>query len=127
MKKIFIFLTLAGFLIIFPVLAAAADSNTAISSITTSLTNTATQAQINDLVTDNNIYTFIGNLLGDLFKIIGIIFLLLVIYAGFLWMTAGGNSDKVEQGKKIMSWAVLGVVVISLAYAITTFVFDLLK
>lgn len=57
-------------------------------------------------------------------SLIGIIFLILVIYAGFLWMTAGGNEDQVDKAKKLIINSVIGILVIVAAYAFTNFVLD---
>ncbi|MBT3418893.1 MAG: hypothetical protein HN726_04260 [Candidatus Magasanikbacteria bacterium] len=57
-------------------------------------------------------------------SIIGILFVTLFIYAGFLWMTAAGNDDRVAQAKKIMVACVVGLVIIFISYAITRFVIE---
>lgn len=54
--------------------------------------------------------------------LLGIIFLGLAIYGGFLWMTAGGKIDQVKRSKDLLAQAVLGLTVVLLAYAITFFV-----
>ena len=38
----------------------------------------------------------------------GLLFLILVIYGGWVWMTARGNQEKVSQGKKILIQAAIG-------------------
>jgi hypothetical protein len=51
----------------------------------------------------------------------GAIALLMFIYGGFLWLTAGGSPSKVQQGTKIMIGTVIGLVIIFAAnLAITT-------
>ncbi|MBI2985015.1 MAG: hypothetical protein HYY50_05335 [Candidatus Kerfeldbacteria bacterium] len=45
-----------------------------------------------------------------------------IIYGGFVWLTAGGNEDRIEKAKKIISAAVIGLIVILLAWAIVIFV-----
>ncbi|MBI4089835.1 MAG: hypothetical protein HY421_00365 [Candidatus Kerfeldbacteria bacterium] len=45
-----------------------------------------------------------------------------IIYAGFVWMTAAGNEEKIERAKKIISSAVIGLVIVILAWAIVIFV-----
>ncbi len=60
------------------------------------------------------IRTFLG--------LLGIIALVLILFAGFRWMTAGGNEEKVEEAKKILQNAVIGLVIIISSYAITSFV-----
>jgi len=57
---------------------------------------------------------------------LGIIFLAIILYAGFLWMTAGGDSAKVEKAKAWMRNAVIGLVIIMLSWAIVTFVINAL-
>ncbi|MDD4271233.1 MAG: pilin [Patescibacteria group bacterium] len=56
--------------------------------------------------------------------LLGIIFLVLIIYAGFLWMTAQGDEEKVTKAKDTITRAVIGLVIIILAYSITYFVFS---
>lgn len=46
----------------------------------------------------------------------------LMIYAGFLWMTAGGNDEKVEKAKKTIWACVLGLLIILSAWGISSFV-----
>ncbi len=46
----------------------------------------------------------------------------LIIYGGFVWLTAAGNEENVEKAKKIISAAVIGLIVILLAWAIVIFV-----
>jgi hypothetical protein len=53
----------------------------------------------------------------------GSIALLMFVYGGMLWLTAGGESGKIEAGRKAMIWAVIGLVVIFGAYAILSFLF----
>lgn len=55
---------------------------------------------------------------------LGIISVVLILYAGFLWMTAGGNEEKISEAKKILTAGTIGLVIILSAYAITSFVID---
>jgi hypothetical protein len=66
------------------------------------------------------------NLINVLLGALGIIFLMLVLYGGFLWMVAGGNDDQAAKGRKVIGNAIVGLLVIFLAFAITTFVFTIL-
>ena len=56
--------------------------------------------------------------------LLGIIFLVLIIYAGFEWMTAQGDEEKVTKAKDTLTRAVIGLVIIIAAYSITYFVFS---
>lgn len=56
--------------------------------------------------------------------LLGIIFLVLMIYGGYVWMMARGNEQEAERAKNIMQRAVIGLIIIIGAYAITAFVFS---
>jgi type IV secretory pathway VirB2 component (pilin) len=56
--------------------------------------------------------------------LLGIIFIILIIYAGFNWMTAGGDEEKVKLAKDTLIRAVIGLIIIIAAYSITYFVFS---
>ena len=54
--------------------------------------------------------------------LLGTICVALIVYAGFKWMTAGGNEDQAGEAKKIIYAAVIGMVIILSAYSIVRFV-----
>ena len=43
------------------------------------------------------------------------------MYAGFLWMTASGNSEQVEKATGILKMAIIGLIIVMAAYSITYF------
>lgn len=55
---------------------------------------------------------------------LGIIAVGLIVYAGFLWMTAAGNEDKIDRAKKTLVSAVVGLIIILSAFAIATFILN---
>ena len=59
--------------------------------------------------------------------LVGIIALVLVIYAGFIWTTSMGNPERIETAKKIMTNAAIGLVIIFLSFSIVSFVIGLLQ
>jgi len=68
--------------------------------------------------------TTIGNVIGVLLGFLGIVMVVLIIYGGFLWMTAGGDEAKVTKAKTIIRNAIIGIVIILAAYIITGFVIE---
>src|SRR3989344_3850517 len=66
--------------------------------------------------------TTIENIVRIVLGFIGIIFLLLLLYAGVIWMTSGGEEDKINRAKKIIAAAVIGLLVTLSAYAIASFI-----
>lgn len=59
-------------------------------------------------------------------SILAIVFIILIIIAGFQWMTAGGSEEQITKAKKNISNAVIGLVIILSAYALTWFIFNYL-
>ena len=53
---------------------------------------------------------------------LGIIAVVVILYGGFMWMTASGNEDRVDKAKKIIIAGAIGLVVVLAAYAIVNFV-----
>ena len=53
---------------------------------------------------------------------LGIIAVIIILYAGFRWMTAGGNEENVAAAKKILAAGVIGLIIILSAYALANFV-----
>ncbi len=64
----------------------------------------------------------IGTIINVVLGLLGVILLIIVIYSGFLWMTAGGKSEQVDKAKAWLINAVIGLVLILAAYAISSFV-----
>ena len=64
----------------------------------------------------------IGIIISYMLAFLGVIFLVLVIYSGFQWLTAGGNEDKVKQARSRITNAVFGLIIILAAFAITNFI-----
>lgn len=65
-----------------------------------------------------------GTAVSAFLSLLGIIFVILIIYAGQKWMTAAGNEEKVTQAKETLWRSVIGLVIVFGAYAIWIFVFS---
>jgi hypothetical protein len=68
----------------------------------------------------------IGRIIKAFLAIIGSILLLIIIYGGFLWMTAAGNPARVTKGRNTLIWGILGVIVIFLAWILVSYIFEAL-
>jgi len=53
---------------------------------------------------------------------LGIIATIIILFAGFKWMTAGGNEENVASAKKMLIAGIIGLVIILSAYALATFI-----
>jgi hypothetical protein len=65
---------------------------------------------------------FVGQLIKAVLGLLGVIFIILIIYAGFLWMTSQGESDKIKKAKQILTSSIIGIIIILSAYIITDFI-----
>jgi len=66
----------------------------------------------------------VANVIQVVLGFLGTIAVVLIIVAGFQWMTAAGSEDKIAKAKKIMTAAVIGLVIVLMAYALSTFVIN---
>lgn len=66
----------------------------------------------------------IGQIIKSAIGLLGMIFLVMIVYAGYLWLMARGNEETVKNAKATMFRALMGVIIVITAYAITTFVFE---
>lgn len=65
-----------------------------------------------------------GKIINIALGAIGTIVVILFIYSGFLWMTAAGNEEKITKAKRILTNAIIGTVIVVMAYAISYFVIN---
>lgn len=56
----------------------------------------------------------------------GVLALAGIVYGGFLYMTAGDNQDRIQGGKSAVTYSIIGLIIIGLAYAIVVFIFNAL-
>lgn len=71
---------------------------------------------------DITVSQYIGKIVTAVLSFVGVIFFVLVLWGGFLWMTAHGKSDQVDQATTIIIQATVGIAVIMCAYVITLLV-----
>ena len=72
--------------------------------------------------TDQNLNAVLSNVVGIILSVIGGIFVIFIVYAGYIWMTAHGNEQKSSKAKEIIIQSIIGLIVIIAAYAISYFV-----
>ncbi|MEI8360563.1 MAG: hypothetical protein WCG01_00285 [bacterium] len=65
----------------------------------------------------------LGYLVSVFLGILGVIFVILIISAGYKWMMAGGDAKKIEESKDTIWRAVIGLIITVSAYTIQSYVF----
>lgn len=69
----------------------------------------------------------IGQFINVILSLTGIVFIILLIYAGYLWGTARGNENQVTEAEGLIRDAVIGIIVLFGAFSISRFVLYALK
>lgn len=64
----------------------------------------------------------IGSLINVALQFLGVVTVVIILYGGFKWMTAGGNEEKVGEAKRLIIAGIIGLAIILSAYAISSFV-----
>lgn len=63
-----------------------------------------------------------GRIVRSALVLLGLIFFTLTIYAGVLYLTAGGNEEQIKKSTTILKRAVIGLFIVIFAGAITQFI-----
>ncbi len=66
----------------------------------------------------------IGRVARILMGLVGTFALLMFVYGSFLWLTSQGNTEQVQKGKQVFTWAVIGLIVVFSAYIVLRQVFS---
>lgn len=82
--------------------------------------NTGSYATYNN---DILLTSTLGYLITTVLSLLGVIFIILSVYGGFLYLTARGNQEQTKKALSIITRAIIGLVIILSAYAITYFIF----
>lgn len=70
---------------------------------------------------ETSVPRIIGNIVKTILAVVGALALGMFVYGGFTWLTSGGSADKIQKGKDILMWAVIGLVVIFSSYTLVDF------
>ncbi len=64
----------------------------------------------------------VANIVRIALSFIGIGTIILLVYAGFLWMTSGGEDSQISKAKSLIKNGIIGLIIITMAYSITSYV-----
>ncbi|MBI2050507.1 MAG: Ig-like domain-containing protein [Parcubacteria group bacterium] len=77
--------------------------------------------------TDRDVKSIAATIINVAFGFLGIVAVIVIMYAGYLWMTASGNEEQISRAKSILRNAVIGLVIILSSWAIAAFVISRLS
>jgi hypothetical protein len=110
MKKLFVFLTIASLML--PVVVFAQNDILGL--------NVINNANIGLTASDPRATA--ARLINVALGFLGIIAVVIVLYGGFMWMTAAGNEERITKAKQILTAGIIGLVIIIMAWAIASYV-----
>src|SRR3989338_3854518 len=94
------------------------------------LKETATKAGLKDApgaIKADSVAALIGNVVGAVLTFVGVLFLILMLYGGIIWMLARGNETETTKALNTIKAAIIGLIIVVASYAITTFVFQAIE
>lgn len=106
-----LFLALSGFLV----------ERTAVFAQLDALNQTADVA---GLGSETQPTAIVGRIIGIVLGLMGIILVVLMLAGGIMWMTSGGSAEQVIKAKKLMTSALIGLIIVVFSYSISRFVVE---
>lgn len=71
-----------------------------------------------------DVFSTISGIINYALTFLGLVALVLMLYAGAIWMLARGNEEEVRKAQDILKGGFIGLVIILGSYAVSRFVFD---
>ena len=103
--------------------AKAADIGDAFKTSSSTLSTTVEKAGFFNY-NSNNIDNITQTIINAVLSFLGVIFTIIIIYAGIKWMTAEGNPESITKAKGMLKNAVIGLIIVIAAYAISVAIFS---
>ena len=100
---------------------------TSLTLLTLPLITRAQDVSLPNPLPAENIPKLISFSIRGILGVVGAIALLMLVWGGITWMTSQGSADRVKRGKETITWAVFGLAIIFMSYAIVRFVLEALQ
>lgn len=71
---------------------------------------------------DGSLESGLSSIISTVLSLLGIVFFALMVWSGLMWMTARGDAKRVDRAKDILIDSIIGIIIVSGAYAITYFI-----
>lgn len=93
-----------------------ANPLTMLNAVATGVTGPYSEANVDSLP------TILGLVINGALSLLGVIFIILMVLAGYNWMMASGNEQKIEEAKSTIKRAIIGLVIVLGSWAIWNFI-----
>jgi hypothetical protein len=71
---------------------------------------------------NQSVYALIGGIINVVLGALGIVILLYLVWAGWIYATSGGEKEKIDKAKKMISSSIIGAVIVIASYALASYV-----
>ncbi|MFC1612968.1 Mbov_0395 family pilin-like conjugal transfer protein [Patescibacteria group bacterium] len=120
-KIIFLIILITGFVFINPCFAQNTESG---EQWKDPLDKVRMNTEYKEDTDETTLTDIIANIIKISLSLLGVICVILFIYGGYLWMTAGGNDEQVDKAKQIIKNCLIGLIIVVCSYAITYFIIE---
>lgn len=113
-------------LLALPSLALAQEASATVSSnpLMETMKNIADKGSYQTDPTKASLPKLIGLIIRTALNLLGVIFLILMVLAGFNWMTSEGNEEQVKKAKRTIKHSLIGLIVAISAWTLWSFIFE---
>lgn len=95
---------------------------TASSPLLNRLQTVGTAAGYSANTTESTVLEIVGTGISVGLSLLGVIFVILILIAGFNWMTAAGDEEKIKRAGQTIRAAIIGLLIVAGAFAIWLFI-----
>lgn len=113
-------LVASGLSFIIALIMATLSANALTAPIVNQLNNASKPAWGDDAQTSIGIIA--GNIILAALGLLGVVFVVLLTYGGFLWLSAGGEEEKVKKAQALIFNSIVGALIVIAAYTIAWYV-----
>ena len=117
MKKIGFTIAFVGLLGVSSLAAASLLTSDASAQVSSGI-NAATTSEMQG----KSVNSTVGSIVNILLWVVGILSVTMIVWSGFKYITSAGDTSKLASAKSTLIYAVVGLIIAILAYAIVTFV-----
>lgn len=75
-----------------------------------------------DVAGGADLTSIVGLIIQAILGLLGAVFIILMVYAGYTWMTAAGNEPKIEKAKEMIQTSIIGLIIVLSSWAIWAFI-----
>ncbi len=122
LKFLFVKRPVTSVIILFVILGGLSFAWPSLAQFATGQENVNTVAASAGVTQSADLITIIGRIINVALGFVGVLLLIIMLYSGYEYMTAGGDATKVQNATTRIRNAIIGLIIIFLSFAIVNFV-----